>query len=231
MKRSALEVAERLGVSGGEGEAFATLLGLLARDEHAPTSVRDMDEALDVHVADSLVALEVPAVRDAGVIGDLGSGAGFPGLVLAIALPNARVHLVESVRRKCSFLRRAVGAVGASNAGVVHARVEEWRAGIGTCDVVTARALAPLAVVAEYAAPLLTLGGSLVAWKGRRDPEEERRGAAAAEELGLSVGEVLPVKPYPASRDRHLHLLVKERPTPEGFPRAAGRARKRPLGA
>ena len=212
-------------------ERIARLVRLIAEDEHAPTAVRDPDGAVDVHIADSLAALDVEAVRNAGTIADLGSGAGLPGLPLAIALPDARVFLVESAQRKCSFLARAREVTGASNATVVCARVEEWEEGRGLCDVVVARALAPLAVIAEYAAPLLALGGSLVAWKGRRDAEEEHQGAAAAEELGLRVEEVRPVRPYPASRDRHLHVLVKERRTPERFPRAPGRARKRPLGA
>jgi 16S rRNA (guanine527-N7)-methyltransferase len=96
---------------------------------------------------------------------------------------------------------------------------------------VTARALAPLAVLAEYAAPLLREGGVLVAWKGRRDAQEERDAAAAAEELGLAVEEIRPVRPYPEAEHRHLHLLRKVAPTPDRFPRRPGIARKRPLGA
>ncbi len=86
----------------------------------------------------------------------------------------------------------------------------------------TARALAPLAVIAEYAAPLLREGGVLVAWKGSRDDEEEERGAAAAEQLGLSAPEVLRVEPFEGAANRHLHVLKKVGPTPDGFP-ATGR--------
>jgi 16S rRNA (guanine527-N7)-methyltransferase len=113
---------------------------------------------------------------------------------------------------------------------VVNARVEEWRAGIGRFELVTARALARLDVVAEYAAPLLTEGGHLVAWRGMRDPAAEAAAAAAARELGLAGEEVHEMRPYPGAQARHLHVFVKERPTPRKFPRRPGIARKRPLG-
>jgi 16S rRNA (guanine527-N7)-methyltransferase len=201
----------------------------VAEDQTAPTTVRAPSEAVEVHVADSLVGLEVAHVWAARRIADLGAGAGFPGLVLAAALPAAQVALVESVGRKAEFLRRTAAAMGLANAAVVVARAEAWPEGVGGHDVVTARALAPLNVLAEYAAPLLREGGALVAWKGRRDAEEERDGAAAAARLGLAVEEVRPVRPWAAAQARHLHVLRKVAPTPEGFPRRPGMARKRPL--
>jgi 16S rRNA (guanine527-N7)-methyltransferase len=207
------------------------LLQLLAADEHAPTTVRAPEQAVYTHVADSLVALELPDVRAASTIADLGAGAGFPGLPLAVALPLARVALVESVARKCAFIRAAADAAGLTNVEVVVGRAESWSDGIGTCELVTARALAPLAVLAEYAAPLLREGGVLVAWKGRRDEQEERDAAAAADALGLAVEEIRPVHPYPGADHRHLHVLRKVAPTPDRFPRRPGMARKHPLGA
>jgi 16S rRNA (guanine527-N7)-methyltransferase len=74
------------------------------------------------------------------------------------------------------------------------------------------------------------MDGVLVAWKGARDAEEERAGAAAADKVGMAPTEVLPVKPYPSSENRHLHVFRKVAPTPAGFPRRAGMAKKRPLG-
>ncbi len=205
-------------------------MNLVAHDPDAPTTVTDPGGILRDHLADSLVALDVPEVRSAAAIADLGSGAGFPGLPLAIALPAARVSCVESNGRKCAFITRAAEACGAGNAGAVYARAESWPEGIGTCDLVTARALAPLAVVAEYAAPLLAGGGALVAWRGRRDPADEAAGARAAAELGLEPGPVIAVEPYPGALHRHLHVMRKVTPTPERFPRRPGMARKRPLG-
>jgi 16S rRNA (guanine527-N7)-methyltransferase len=150
---------------------------------------------------------------------------------LAAALPEARVQLVESVGRKCAFIERAVAAAGLANAAVVCDRAETWSPGREACDLATARALASLPVVIEYAAPLLREGGRLVAWRGRRDPNEEADGRAAASAVGMEPVDVVPVSPYPAARHRHLHVLRKAAPTPAGFPRRPGAAAKRPLSA
>src|SRR3712207_714054 len=128
-------------------------------------------------------------------------------------------------------MERAIAAAAIPNAEVVHARVEEWRAGRDAHQAVTARALAPLPVVAEYAAPLLRVGGLLIAWKGARDAREEEAGEVAAAEVGLEPGPVLRVEAFPGSRDHHLHLYSKVRETPDRFPRRAGMAAKKPLGA
>ncbi len=210
--------------------ALAALLDLVATDPTAATTVTEPERAVDVHVADSLTGLEVPGLRAARRIADLGAGAGFPGLVLAAALPDARVALVESLSRKCAFLERAAEHAGLPNAEVVCARAEDWPAGLGACDAVTARAVASLDVLVEYAAPLLADGGTLVAWKGVRDPEEEAAGDRAAVLVGLERREIRAAHPYRGADHRHLYVYSKVRPTPDRYPRRAGMARKRPLG-
>ena len=224
-------LAVRFSLPAAATPSLAALLGLLATDETAPTTVRPPDEAVDVHVADSLVVLELPAVRAARRIADLGAGAGVPGLPLAAALPEARVALVESVGRKGAFIERAIASMALRNAEVVVRRAEEWREGLGTRDLVTARAVAPLSVLVEYAAPLLADGGTFVAWKGRRDAGEEADGAAAAAETGLEPAEVRAVAPWSGAEQRHLHLYLKVRSTPNRYPRRPGMARKRPIRA
>jgi 16S rRNA (guanine527-N7)-methyltransferase len=221
----------RHGLTDFSTERLLALLRLVAGDPRAPTTVREPGRILDDHLADSLVALDVSATRRASTLADLGSGAGFPGLPLAIALPDAQARLIESSARKCEFIQRAILVTEARNAVVVNARVEAWKEGLAWADLVTARALAPLDVVAEYAAPLLRIGGTLLAWRGRRDAAAERAGSVAAEQLGLEVGDILPVEPYPGASHRHLHLFVKTSLTPQRFPRRPGVARKRPLGA
>jgi len=208
------------------------LLDALADEPDPPTTMRVPKDALDVHLADSLSGLEIPEIRRATSIADIGSGAGFPGLALAIALPAARVDLIESAARKCAVIERLATAAGAGRARAVPVRAEEWAASEGreAYDTVTARAVAPLAVLCEYAAPLLRLGGVLVAWKGRRDAEEDEAAARAAAELGMELGRVMAVEPFPAAHSRHLHVVVKSAPTPERFPRRPGMASKRPLG-
>ena len=114
----------------------------------------------------------------------MGAGAGFPGLVLAVALPRTRVDLIESVGRKAAVIDRLIQAAKVDNARSVVARAEEWArlpvalgGGREAYDAVTARAVAALPVLVEYAAPLLRASGVLVAWKGAR----RRRRTAAGE--------------------------------------------------
>jgi 16S rRNA (guanine527-N7)-methyltransferase len=225
------QLATHYGLAAQQRQQAASMLSIIAREERAPTAVRGIDQAVDLHVADSLVALELEVVRAAGTIADLGSGAGFPGLALAVALPGCELRLVESRRRKCSFLHDLIAEIGVENARVVCARAEEWREGVGQNDVVTARALAPQQVVLEYAAPLLRPGGTLVDWRGKRVTEDEQRAARAADELGMRLVEIRQVVPFAAATNRHLHVYSKVGEPPERFPRRAGMARKRPIGS
>jgi 16S rRNA (guanine527-N7)-methyltransferase len=225
------ELAERWELPTAAPGRLRTILELVAGEPSSITSVRDAAAGVETHVADSLSGLAVPALREARTIADLGAGAGFPGLALAVALPDATVTLVESAGRKCEFLRRAADAAGLANVEVIHGRAEDWETGIGAEDVVTARALAPLNVLAEYAAPLLRDGGALVAWKGRPDDAEERDGRAAASALGLEPAGVVPVTGVRGADDHTLYVYLKVSATPPGFPRRAGMARKRPIRA
>ena len=202
----------------------------LVSDPLAPTTVRDPVKVRDDHLADALAGLGVSWVSEAETLADLGAGAGVPGIPLAIARRDLAVTLVEGNGRKCDFMRDIAEALGLENVAVVHGRAETWREARAACDVVTARALAPLDVLAEYAAPLLKLGGALVAWRGQRDSDDEAAGARAAALLGLGVQPVQRVEPYPGALNRHIHVMVKEQVTPERFPRRDGVARKRPLG-
>jgi 16S rRNA (guanine527-N7)-methyltransferase len=213
------------------------LLEALAAEPDPHTTVADPAAALEVHVADSLSGLEIPELSSARRIADIGAGAGFPGLVLAVALPRAKVDLIESVGRKTALVDRLIQAAELTNARSVTARAEDWArvppalgGGREAYDAVTARAVGSLSVLVEYAAPLLRVDGVLVAWKGARDADEEDAGAAAAGKLGMAVKVVIPVQPYEASENRHLHVFRKIAPTPAEFPRRAGMARKRPLG-
>jgi 16S rRNA (guanine527-N7)-methyltransferase len=223
-------LVSRYGLSERQHGQLDGLLEALERDERAPTAVRARRQAVHVHIADSLAALEVEVVRSAGTIVDVGSGAGFPGLALAVALAGGEVRLLESQARKCTFLRSAAAAAGVENVRVVCMRAEEWQEGEGEHDLALARAVAAQPVLLEYAAPLLRLGGTLVDWRGRRAVDEEEAALRAAGELGLRRLEVRPVAPFEGATDHHLHLYLKVRDTPERFPRRPGMARKRPLG-
>jgi 16S rRNA (guanine527-N7)-methyltransferase len=191
------------------------------------SSVTDLDQAVSVHIIDSLSGLLVPQVREASSIADLGSGGGFPGLVLAAALPAASVTLVESEGRKADWLRRAGARF--PNVRVVAERSETLaRDERDRYPLVTARALGSLPVVMELAAPLLAPGGALVAWRGRRDTDDVDAARVAADELGLSATPDIDVTPFPGV-SRYFSVWMKTGETPPRYPRRPGMAAKRPL--
>ena len=205
----------------------------MAEDPRSLSSVRDPEEAWRAHVADSLTGLQVSTIHSARAIADVGSGAGFPGFALAVALPAARVDLIESVGRKCEFMSAASERAGIENVRVINARSEEHAAGAGRegYDVVTARAVGRLATLAELASPLLREGGTLIAWKGRRDADEEAEFERARESLAMAPRKILEVGESAGYEHRHLHTARKIGRTPEALPRRPGVAKKRPYGA
>jgi 16S rRNA (guanine527-N7)-methyltransferase len=220
----------------GARAALERVLEMLRAERSSVSSVTEPKRAWNVHVADSLSGLVVDDLATASEIADVGSGAGFPGLVIAAALPEARVDLIESVARKADFISRAAREAGIANARVVADRAETWaeapspEGGREVYGAVTARAVGRLSTLAELASPLLREGGVLVAWKGRPSEEEETELRRASERLAMQPEQILAVGPFAGSRHRHLHVMRKVGPTPEGLPRRSGIAKKRPYG-
>ena len=176
------------------------------------TSIRDLDEAQRVHVDESLSAVEVLR-RFEGPIVDVGSGGGAPGIPLAAALPEREVTLLEANGRKCAFLRDAARAF--PNVAVVQGRAEEQET--DRFGVAVAKALAPPPVAAEWCLPLVAPGGAAVLFVG---PSADV-GVVSRVSERLGGG--------PAERAAGLLVLRKLEPTPVGFPRRPGIAKKRPL--
>lgn len=227
LDRRLLTLAAEYELPADAPEQLRELLERLRVEQSSVSTVRDPRDAVERHVEDSLTGLLCGGLRGASSIADLGSGGGFPGIALAIALPSAQVTLVESVSRKCAFLERAAAGVGLGNVEVLCSRVED--VGSRRFGAVTARALAQLPVLIEYAAPILDQGGLAVFWKGSPDSEELLAGRHAAAVLGLRQ-QPSPALPVAASgQDRKLLVYRKVEPTPHGYPRRAGVARKRPL--
>jgi 16S rRNA (guanine527-N7)-methyltransferase len=229
------ELVRRHDLAPRQHACLRALLSALGGNPHAPTAVRDPATAVDVHLADSLAGLgpldRFLADRAPVRVADIGSGAGLPGIPLAIARPSIEFDLVEATGRKCAFLEDLTAHLDLRNARVRRARAEELpaQAGRESYGAILARAVAPLATLVEYAGPLLEQGGGLIAWKGRPDSREERAGQVAAAEVGLELVAVEPVTPYEQSRNRHLYLYRKVRPCPARFPRRPGLARRKPL--
>jgi 16S rRNA (guanine527-N7)-methyltransferase len=186
------------------------------------TAIREPGAIATGHVADSLAAL--PLVRQAGVrsLLDLGSGGGFPGLTLAIALSGIRVALVEAVRKKAAFLRTVVAALGLEDrVTVISERSEVLAHDPGhreRWDVVTARAVAVLPELIELSLPLLAPGGRLIAWKGAVPGDELEAAERALRALGGGRIEVERV-PVAALGDHRLVVVTKHGHAPASFPR------------
>ena len=186
------------------------------------TAIRDPRAAVAAHVLDALAAL--PLLRENGVraLLDLGSGGGYPGLPLAIALPAERALLVDSIGKKARFLATAVTGLGlADRVEVAAERAETLAADPRHRErwpVVTARAVAALPELVELAFPLLAPGGLLVAWKRSEIGEERLRAMPALAALGGGTLDILQVAP-PVPAGHVLVVCRKTGRTPAGWPR------------
>lgn len=195
------------------------------------TAITDPADIAHKHFLDSWTAFGARRWTGRERVIDVGSGAGFPGLALRIALPGLRVTLVESVGKKARFLEEVTGLLGLGDVEVRNERAEvlahERRE---RYDVATARAVGPLGQVIEYLLPFLRVGGDAIVWKGRLEqelPGGKKACAAMGGEIAslvattdLGVGDVLP--------GRNLVVVRKLRPTPARYPRPAAEARRRP---
>ena len=198
------------------------------------TAVTDEEEMLDRHLVDSLIALTVPGLLpERGSVIDVGTGAGLPGLPLALALPEVQFTLLDAQRKRLDFLRAVIDALGLTNVTLVHARAED--AGRDPAlrerfDCAVARAVAPLPVLAEYLLPCVRVGGRMVCWKGPALADEMTQGRRAAHLLGGHAEEPIPVT-IPGRDWAHVLMPVSKRsPTPKAYPRKAGTPSSRPLG-
>lgn len=190
-------------------------------------------EAIGIkHFLDSLTCLLAMRGQTAGRVIDIGTGAGFPGLPLKIVTPALQLTLVEATGKKADFCRHIVDLLGLDGVEVLHARAEEvgqmpaHRQAYGWA---LARAVAPLAVVAEYLLPLLRLGGRAIAMKGESGPAEAQQAEAALRVLGGTLRQLLPVELPGVAESRYLVVIEKTAATPAAYPRRSGVPARRPL--
>ncbi|HOB11811.1 MAG TPA: 16S rRNA (guanine(527)-N(7))-methyltransferase RsmG [Syntrophomonadaceae bacterium] len=208
---------------------YRTML-LSENQNHNLVSRRTLEEEFDKHVQDSLEVLNHTHWENLTVV-DMGSGAGFPGLILAMNCPNVQFVLVESDKKKSTFLEQAALQLDLNNVIVDTRRLEEVgqdKAFRERFDVVTARALASLNVLLEYGIPLLKTGGTGWFWKGTRAAEEVAQAETALHLLQARVENIYWYRLI-EERDRALVKVVKQGPTPEKYPRRVGIPTKRPL--
>lgn len=200
------------------------------------TAITDPQGIAIRHFADSLSGLLVlppgaDGKPDLRVI-DIGAGAGFPGLPLAIARPSLRLTLVEATGKKTAFIRHIVDVLELKNVEVLTGRAEDLardRRHRETFDVAVARALASLPVLLELTLPFLAREGKLVAWKKADIGDEIKAANRALATLGGRIAEERRLRLTGDEADRMLLVVEKTRPTPAAYPRRAGIPAKTPL--
>lgn len=199
-------------------------------ERHNLVSRKSLAEDLDKHIEDSLKIISlVDLDRQKGV--DIGTGAGFPGLIMAMALPNTNITLVESDLKKSAFLRQMAVDLPLNNVQVIKTRAEEmghdpnYRASFDFC---TSRAVTSTDVLLEYGIPLLKVGGKLFLWKGRNYEHELDKATNALQVLNARVINIYHYT-LMINLDRTIVVIEKQADTPEKYPRRTGIPTKRPL--
>lgn len=190
------------------------------------TRIDEEKEAVVKHFYDSLAVTRLLKVL--GKVADIGSGAGFPGIVLAIAFPEAHFSLVESNGKKCRFLHQAVEALDLGNVSIINARAENLREK-ETFDIAIARAVSDLRMLAELIAPLLKVGGRFVAMKGRNADEELMLAKHALKETNLSLEQEDTFELPEEMGERKNLLFVKTKKNSRKYPRDYAEIKRNPL--
>ena len=234
MKEYLLHKAQLMGLAmspqqAEQFEAYHALL-LKANAQFNLTRVsEDESEACDRNYLDSLTLLH--HLEGAKSLIDVGSGAGFPGVPLAIMRPDVSITLLDSLGKRVEFLKSVIAELGL-NARALHMRSEE-AAGKAefreSFDVACARAVADLTVLSELLLPFVKVGGRMLAMKGPGAEEELENAAFAISELGGGEAAVLEAPIPDRSWEHKIVRVSKLAPTPARFPRRAGMAEKRPL--
>jgi 16S rRNA (guanine527-N7)-methyltransferase len=204
--------------------ADAVRLGFLGPREQERLWERHLDDAL------GLAAIRRPEPAEHWA--DLGSGAGLPGLPLAVAYRATTFILIDAQRRRLDWVAATTAELHLTNVEVVHSRLEDYGRGPArqSFDVATARALGPLPVVAELGLPLLRIGGQLLIPRGRPGDEELDQAVAACAQLGGRIDGVIPNPTSPIDRVGYVVIMAKIAATSPRFPRRSGVPARTPLG-
>ena len=184
------------------------------------------------HIIDSLTAYDAARFDGARTLIDVGTGAGLPGIPLAVYAPHLTVTLLDSLNKRVRFLTEVTAAMGLQNVRCIHARAEEAARTAehrAAYDIVVSRAVARLPVLLEYTLPFVRVGGTLLALKGRAYAEEQKEARRAAEVLGGGRITARPVHLPGLDDVRAILTVTKERQTPAIYPRGGGAPARRPL--
>lgn len=234
MEKYLMEAARRMGIGMSEAQAQAfcryhALLTAANREMNLTRVSDDMREACDRNYLDSLTLLR--HLGDAKSLIDVGSGAGFPGVPLAIMRPDIEITLLDSLAKRVDFLSDVIGTLGL-NARAVHLRCEDAAKQIlyrDCFDAATARAVASMDVLSEWLLPFVKVGGHMLALKGPSAEEECEAAAFALESLNGQLAYIADADIPGRDWAHKIVCISKTAPTPDRFPRKPGMAEKRPL--
>ncbi len=196
------------------------------------TAITEKSEVEEKHFLDSLALTQALELKGNESLIDVGTGAGFPGLPLKILFPELKVVLADALQKRVRFLQEAIDDLMLTGITAIHARAEElgqdpqYR---GQFDLCVSRAVAELPVLCEYCLPLVKPGGVFVSYKSRKTEEELALAASALEILGAVHESTASLILGPSGLERSLVVIRKTTETPEKYPRAAGKIKKKPL--
>ena len=197
------------------------------------TAITEDREVITKHFLDCMTINKALNMNDQKTVIDIGTGAGFPGLVIKIAFPHLKVTLVDALKKRLTFLETVINELGLTDIECIHSRAEDlgknkqYREGF---DICASRAVANLAVLSEYTLPFVKVDGYLIALKGQRLDEELEQGQRAIEILGGQLEEVVHTGVPFTDLDHKIAKIKKVKPTATKYPRKAGEPTKAPLG-
>lgn len=203
-------------------------LVLTENEKYNLTAIKEPKKFMIKHFIDSLSLLPSLDQKKPSKLADVGSGAGFPGIPLAVANEKNHYTLIEATKKKTDFLTMATEELALNNVKIIQGRAEELgreEAHREGYDIVVARAVAPLPILLELCAPLLAVGGTLLAMKGNVIEEA----STAMNLLGLKTEKNYAFSLPEAQGERRILVLRKERHTPSKYPRSYGQMKKKPL--
>lgn len=197
------------------------------------TAITEEEEVYLKHFYDSVTLANYVDFTKKGLkLCDVGSGAGFPSIPLKILFPEIEISIVDSLKKRINFLELLVNELGLENVHLHHARAEDFgqtKAFRNGFDVVTARAVANLSVLAEFCLPITKIGGTFAAMKGAKASEELNASKKAIKTLGGKTNKVESFELPEDAGERNIILIKKEKKTPNKYPRKAGTPNKNPL--
>ena len=194
------------------------------------TAITEKEDVYRKHLLDSLEIVRALDQKDAYTLCDVGSGAGFPSIPLAIVDSNVNVTIIDALNKRIKFLNELTNKLGLNNVNALHKRAEDYVKEVGASfDVVTARAVARLNVLVELCLPLVKVGGKFIAMKGSSGQDELEEAKKGINILGGKIIDVIDVVLPDEEEKRQLIIIYKEKETPKKYPRSFAKIKERPL--